>query len=244
MEQAPSYAARKSLYASQWASMVIEVQASVDVAARKLLASKARYEEVEKGTGVPWFFIACIHWREASGDFRCVLHNGERIVGTSKKTKLVPAGRGPFATFEAAAIDALHTPPHDMRAITDWSVTRFAYEAEKWNGWGYALYHPKNPSAYLWSMSSAYKGGKYVADGKWSATALDSQVGVMPLLKRMMELDASIKFPGQADTAPAPQPSPAPPVPEPHPEPTDLPEPAQPAPKPAGPRPSRLASVR
>jgi len=197
---APTYSERKSLYAKQWVSMVVEVPAPVEKAAKALLKSKARYQSVERGTGVPWFFIACIHWRESSGNFAGILHNGEKIIGTGRKTSLVPKGRGPFATWEGAAIDALSVSPHDMRNIKIDCVERFAYEAERWNGWGYALYHPNNPSAYLWSMSSVYKGGKYVADGKWDAKALDAQVGVMPLLKRLMELDPAVGFGGAVVT--------------------------------------------
>lgn len=189
---APTYAARKSVYAKQWASMVIQVPGPVERAAEKLLKSKARYEAVGRAVGCPWFFIACIHWREASGNFAGVLHNGEKIIGTGKTTRLVPKGRGPFASWEDAAIDALSIAPHDMRKVNMDCVERFAYEAEKYNGWGY--FNHGVPSAYLWSYSSAYKGGKYVADGVWDAHATDAQIGVMSLLKELMEQDPSISF--------------------------------------------------
>ena len=199
---APTYSERKSLYARQWASMKIEVSAPVTKAAQKLLASKARYQAVAAKVGVPWFWVACIHWRESSGDFRGILHNGQRIIGTGKKTTIVPKGRGPFSSWEQAAIDAMTTSPHDMRKVDIDCVERFAYEAEKWNGWGYAMYHPANPSPYLWSYTSVYKGGKYVADGKWNAGVRDAQIGVMALLKRMMELDPSISFDAPTQSLP------------------------------------------
>lgn len=196
---APSFAAQRATYARQWADMKIEgPTAVIDKPARQLVANKARYQAVASKVGVPWFFIAVCHWREASGSFAGVLHNGEKIIGTGRKTRLVPAGRGPFASWEEAAIDALSVPPHDMSKVRINTIERFAYECEKWNGWGY--YYKGVPSAYLWSHSNIYKGGKYVADGVWSATALDAQIGVMPLLKRMTLLDATIGFgPEQPD---------------------------------------------
>ncbi len=190
---APSFAARRAIYARQWADMKIEGPVSViDKPAWTLVANKARYQAVADKVGVPWFFIAVCHWREASGSFAGVLHNGEKIIGRGVKTKLVPKGRGPFDSWEEAAIDALSIPPHDMSKVRIDSIERFAYECEKWNGFGY--YFNGVPSAYLWSHSNIYQGGKYVADGVWDPHALDAQIGVMPLLKRMMVLDASIGF--------------------------------------------------
>ncbi len=60
-------------------------------AVKAIKSNQERYEEVAKETGVPWELIAVIHYREGSLDFETVLHNGERIIGTDKKTKLVPA---------------------------------------------------------------------------------------------------------------------------------------------------------
>ena len=191
---APSYASRRDVYRKQWETMSVEGVGTIDKAARTLIVNKQRYINVAAKVGCPWFFIAVCHWREASGSFAGVMHNGERIIGKGVKTRLVPKGRGPFATWEASGVDALSNPPHDMRKVKFDGIERFAYEAEKWNGWGY--YYKGVPSAYLWSFSNIYRGGKYVADGVWSSTAKDQQVGVMPLLKRMMIIDASINFGG------------------------------------------------
>ena len=43
------------------------------------------------------------------------------------------------------------------------------------------------PSPYLWSFSTHYARGKYVADGKWSPTAVSAQCGVAVLLRRLAE---------------------------------------------------------
>lgn len=177
-------------YTNFWRDMQPQNVGILDSAAAKILRSKARYEKVGRQLGVPWWFIAICHWRESSGNFAGVLHNGEHIIGTGRKTRLVPAGRGPFSSWEEAAVDALRLK--GLHNIREWSVERVCYEAERFNGFGY--YFHGVPSAYLWSFSNIYKGGKYVADGVWDPSARDQQVGVMPLLLRMMIADKSIRF--------------------------------------------------
>lgn len=39
--------------------------------------NRSRYEVVEKETGVPWWFIGVLHYREASLSFKTHLHNGD-----------------------------------------------------------------------------------------------------------------------------------------------------------------------
>ena len=164
-------------------------QATVDAIARKLLANKSRYQSIESQTGVPWYMIAALHMRESDADFSTHLHNGDPLTG---RTYHVPAGRprtgNPPFRWEESAIDALTM--HGFNEIHDWPIERVAYECEKYNGWGYRNHGV--PSAYLWSFSNIYDGGKYVADGVWSAVAQDQQCGVMPMISRMMALDASI----------------------------------------------------
>ncbi len=84
----------------------------------------------------------------------------------------------------------------------DWTIEGACYASEKFNGFGYRNKGINTP--YLWAKSNAYSKGKFVTDGKWNAKAVDQQVGVMPMLKRMMELDDSIHFPptGELITTP------------------------------------------
>lgn len=187
-------------YARRWADMAITPARlpAVDAMARRIIAGKARYRAVEAQTGVPWAFIGVLHAREAGCDFRGVLHNGEKILGTGRKTKLVPAGRGPFETWEEAAADALALKGYAPGF--PWSVTRCLYEGERFNGFGYRLHAV--PSAYLWSGSDQYARGKYVADGVWSAAAVDKQTGIAPLMKRLPALDPDADFGPEAAPAP------------------------------------------
>ncbi len=180
-------------YVSRWSSMTAHEGklGEISAAARKVLSGKLRYLAVEAATGVPWAFIGVLHYRESGCDFRGLLHNGEKILGTGRKTRLVPKGRGPFSTWEDAARDALNIKGF-RHGTPEWSLQRCLFEGERFNGFGYRMRGV--PSAYLWSGSNQYRGGKYVADGKWSASAVDKQIGIAPLMKHLMSVDASVSF--------------------------------------------------
>jgi hypothetical protein len=72
---------------------------------------------------------------------------------------------------------------------------------ERYNGWGYRLYHPHVLSPYLWSGSNHYTSGRYVADGTWSETAVSQQIGAAVILRRMAECE-SISTKPDADSLP------------------------------------------
>jgi lysozyme family protein len=183
----------KDEYTRLWESMVVRssFKSALDTSARKILAGKQRYSEVSELTGVPWFVIGLIHQMEAGCKWGCHLHNGDPL---SARTRRVPArrpavGNAPF-TWEASACDALMMK--NMQSIKEWSIERIAYELERYNGWGYRKYHKAVLSPYLWSGTTHYARGKYVADSKWSSTAVSGQTGALPLLKSLMALDPSI----------------------------------------------------
>lgn len=147
----------------------------------------ARYEDVAGQTTVPAHVIALLHAMEAGLDFTTHLHNGDPLAA---RTVRVPkgrplAGKPPF-TWEESARDALELQklPH----WTDWSLAGIAYVLEGYNGWGYRLYHPTVQSPYLWGATTIYTSGKYVADGRWSASAASRQCGAMALLGRLVAL--------------------------------------------------------
>lgn len=191
----PTFDELQDEYATLWASMEIRASAlpALSNTARKIIAARARYEAIESATGVPWFMVGIIHAMEAGLRFDRHLHNGDPL---TRCTVQVPAGRpakgkGPF-TFEESACDALLMKRLD--AVPQWTVPRIAYELERYNGWGYRLYHPEVASPYLWSGTTHYSRGKYVADSKWSATAVSGQSGAMALLKRIAELEPSVRL--------------------------------------------------
>ncbi len=167
---------------------------------RRLTANKERYQTVSEMQGVPWSFVAVIHTLEADQNFSKHLHNGDPLSG---RTIQVPAGRpkkgNPPFTWEESTADALSFKGLSSRI--DWSLAGTLYQLERYNGWGYRLYHPHVLTPYLWSFSNHYTSGKYISDGTWSDTAKSKQGGSAVLLRRMAETGL-IEFPDQ----PAPKP--------------------------------------
>lgn len=141
--------------------------------------SKGRYQVVADGCNFPIDLLFALHYREASLNFLGVLHNGERILGTGRKTKLVPAGRGPFKTWEEAAIDALLMKKSLFPEV--WNFETKLIFAERFNGLGYR--NTKEYSPYVFAGTNFHdETGKYVADGKFSSTAPEKQLGVAALI--------------------------------------------------------------
>ena len=159
-------------------------RAAVDQLVKRITASQPRYQKVGKALGVPWYVVGIIHSLEASGDFSRHLHNGDPLTA---RTVHVPAGRPPTGkppfTWEQSAIDALRL--RGMDRWKDWSVPGTLFQLEGYNGFGYRDHHPDVPSPYLWSFTNHYTRGKYVADGRFSATAVSQQCGAAPLLKAL-----------------------------------------------------------
>ena len=147
----------------------------------KIYKNKERYEKVAKDVNpkMPWWFVAVLHYRESSLSFAGVLHNGDRIIGTGRKTYHVPKGRGPFDTWEEAAVDALQGFAHHK----DWDVYNCLKKAERFNGLGYRRRGVGEYSPYVWAGTSIHdETGKYVADGRYSNTAVEKQLGVAAII--------------------------------------------------------------
>jgi lysozyme family protein len=182
-------------------------------AARRLVAAKARYQAVAARTGVPWFLVAVVHERECSQNWSGSLAQGDPW---NKVSVHIPAGRGPFKSWEDAAIDALvNCAPHAAR-WKDWTAGGALTLLEQYNGLGYA--NRGVPSPYVWSGTDQYRSGKYVRDGVYDPAVVDRQLGCAGLLKAMMALDPSINF---AD-ARAMRSHPPPPIDSVHPKPSVL----------------------
>jgi lysozyme family protein len=180
-----TYEATRKGYAKMWDSIVIKAGADTTNAAffvKKIIAGEKQYRAVEASEGVPWYFVGALHMRESSCDFKGVLHNGEKIIGTGRKTKLVPKGRGPFKTWAAAAIDALRMKASLWTGRT-WCPALMGFVSECYNGLG-NVSHGVN-SAYLWAGSNHEQTGKYVRDHVWDKNFDDPQIGTMTILKAL-----------------------------------------------------------
>ncbi|GLH77480.1 hypothetical protein SSBR45G_23880 [Bradyrhizobium sp. SSBR45G] len=176
--------------------------------ARRLVAAKARYQSIAKRTGVPWAIIAVIHERESSQSWSRSLAQGDPWDRVSIH---VPAGRGPFDSWEDAAVDALvNCAPYAAR-WRDWSIGGALTLLEQYNGLGYA--RRGVPSPYVWAGTDQYRAGKYVRDGVYDPQAVDRQPGCAGLLKAMMEIDPTISFAvGLKEPKPPPLDGPPPPT--------------------------------
>lgn len=173
--------------------------------AARLFSAKERYQAVSRMTGVPWWFVAVVHQRESSQSWAKSLAQGDPWDQVSVH---IPRGRGPFQSWEAAAVDALVNCPPYAAKWKDWSTGGTLTLLETYNGLGYA--NRGIPSPYVWSGTDQYKSGKYVADGKFDPSVIDAQLGCAGLLIAMRKLDPTIRFTDEAmpppDVEPAPKP--------------------------------------
>ncbi len=201
-------AAIQTANTARWKNAKLTRASEFGPVAKRLVAAKSRYQAVSAKTGVPWFVIAVIHQRESSQNFSRSLAQGDPWNEVSTH---VPKGRGPFSSWEAAAVDALAVCPPYASKWKDWSAGGTMTLLEQYNGLGYA--NKGIPSPYVWSGTDQYVAGKYIADGVFSATAVDKQLGCAGLIVAMAALDPSISFGGVVAPVPdAPLPKPKPPV--------------------------------
>lgn len=156
-----------------WASLVIDPHVRSDVVrrARRILASRARYEPTSRAAGVPWFVIALIYDLEADGDPRKLLTGARQDGGTDFDREAVAALRARGVTG----------PWHDIPAV--------ARALETWNGLDYRVRGIHSP--YLWAGTNHYDAGLYVGDGVWSPKAIPARPGGMAVLRAMLDLDPS-----------------------------------------------------
>ena len=193
-------AALKAANAERWAKA--KLTRNFVAIAKSLVASKPTYQRVEAKTGVPWFVIAVIHEREASQRWDTQLGQGDPL---NKVSVHVPAGRGPFNTWEEGAYDALvNCAPHIARN-TDWSPGGALTAVQGYNGLGYG----EMPSPYIWAGTDQYVKGKFIRDHVYDPNVVDIQPGCAALIKTMIVLDPSISF-GNPVKAPEPKPEPKP----------------------------------
>jgi lysozyme family protein len=159
--------------------------------AKRLISPDARshYQAVLARTGLPWPVIAVIHERECSQDWTRSLAQGDPWDRVSVH---VPAGRGPFKSWEDAAVDALNDCAPYAGRNKDWSIGALLTKLEEYNGLGYAARGV--PSPYVWAGTDQYRSGKYVRDGVYDPNVIDSQAGCAGLLMAMKALDPAITF--------------------------------------------------
>lgn len=160
-----------------------EYQSQLETEVNHALQNKHRYQDVSSKTGVPWEAIKAIHYREASNDFGTCLHNGDPLPGP---TKHVPKGRGPFNSWEDAAVDALLI--EKSKFPNKWDMAGTLNFLEKYNGLGYRNRGMASP--YLYAGTTAYTSGLFVDDGVLDKSKVDHRLGCAVILKKLTLKDA------------------------------------------------------
>ena len=160
----------------------------IDKAASLYRSTAGRYQRVEsmRVPGCPAPVVFALHMRESTWSFAKHLHEGSPLTA---RTRWVPKGRPltgkPPYSWETSAEDALYILKK-YQAPAKWqSIDSMVDWIERYNGLGYRTYHPTVPSPYLVAGSNLQRPGKYVADGKFSRTEMDRQLGCLTVLKEI-----------------------------------------------------------
>jgi len=176
-------------YFDRYRSFVVDREQLRDLtrAIQVIYDNKNRYVFIEHVTHIPWQMVAAIHWREASLNFNTCLHNGDPLPGP---TRNVPRGRGPFDSWQQAAVDALRFDGLDKYNYTDqWTIVDMLKSMEAYNGWGYKK--RGLASCYLWSCTDKiHPSGRYTYDGKFDSNArTNDYLGAACILRELLPKD-------------------------------------------------------
>jgi lysozyme family protein len=162
----------------------------VSTVAKRMIQNKPRYEAVSLtlATGMPWWFVAIVHFMEGGGKFTRHLHNGDPLTA---RTVNVPKGRpvmgkAPFS-WEESAIDAINYMENRNKfwkaSKGKWDLENCLLKFEAYNGMGYRTKGINSP--YLYSYTQFYTVGKYASDNKFDPRLVSKQPGVIPLMKAL-----------------------------------------------------------
>jgi lysozyme family protein len=168
---------------------------SLALACESLIKDKAIYQRVEQLTHVPAAALMALAEREMTGNLHCYLGNGQRL---TMRTTIVPLNRGPWTDtpdgFVDGCLDALHLDGLDQvyKDVGGWSLARFCYESEAWNGWGYRA--RGIPSPYVFGATTVQRPGKFIRDHVFSSTTIDPQLGTLALVEEIVKQDPSLAF--------------------------------------------------
>lgn len=187
------FVALKPEYAGLIAAMVVrpECVKEVDEVATKLLACKSRYLEVTALDGVPAVYIGPSFEREAGNNFT---KNPAQGWSLHSRSKIIPHN-GPFPDWRTAAIAAYKLDGLDKVGAANWTWELICFYGELFNGFGYRDFHHMH-SPYLWGGTNIQTKGKYTADDKFDPNEMDAQLGIIPVGRRMAQLDPTLALAG------------------------------------------------
>ena len=143
----------------------------IDVAGDRIVSARPRLETVGQAIGTPWYVVGIIWLLNFGGSSSVHMHNGDPLTG---RTVHVPAGRpitgDPPFPWDASSIDALKGFGLDNLNSDD--LTPPLNAIERSNGIGYRARGVSSP--YLWSFTSGYTAGNFVADGQFDPLVVSS----------------------------------------------------------------------
>jgi lysozyme family protein len=163
----------------------------IDSIARRLMSGDAisQYFAIQKELGIPIAVQATICERESGADFSKSPAQGDRWDRVSKN---VPRNKGPYPSWHAAAVDAWHNIDRLDANTAPWSLPYAMWKQEAFNGLGYRSHGIRSP--YILGGTNLQQRGKYVSDGKFDSSVMDTQIGTVPVMLRMIELQPSLLF--------------------------------------------------
>lgn len=185
-------------YIDWWRRAKLDPEARDRVAAqvKRIINYRPVYEKAVANMMIPWWFVAVLHYRESGLDFKTHLHNGDPL---SARTVHVPAGRplsAPPFSWEVSAADALQMK--GLHKLTDVSIERLLFEAERFNGFGYR--NRNDESVYVWSGTNmSDEKGKFVRDGVYDRNAPEKQLGVAALMLELQEAGVELTAKKEAE---------------------------------------------
>lgn len=163
----------------------------IDSVARRLTRSESltNFALVHKNLGIPELITIPSFERECGCNFACSPAQGDRWDHVSVH---VPKGRGPFKSWYDAAYDTYHNLDRLDVHSAPFSMAYACYWWEKINGFGYRAHGLRSP--YIVGGTNLQQPGKYVADGEFDSSVMDSQLGCLPIAMRMLELHPELSM--------------------------------------------------
>jgi len=203
--------ALKADYTALLSQMRITRLAEVDETANRLLGyvDAGHYDAGCKATGVPIIVAAASFEREAGSKFNLNPAQGWPL---DSKSKDVPYN-GPFHDWTSAQIAAYEIDGLDKVGAANWYWETGCYEEEGFNGWGYRARGVHTP--YLWAGTNIYTKGKYTSDRGYDPNVVDEQLGVIPMMLRMVQIRPALALPFPYPSTAAPPAAINPPAPPP-----------------------------
>ena len=181
------YSDMKSFYTELCKSAVIQTNRRSEIMqiATKINQNKDRYLEVQQRSGVPWFVIGALHYREANLNFMGHLHNGDNLLMLTVhvpsdrpfQRPWTPPGESLRQIWTDSAVDALKELPKFPGA---WTMQRTCWAMERYNGFGCYWHDIDTP--YLWNYTNNYTKGGYSGDRHFDPNYVSKQAGLFTIM--------------------------------------------------------------